>query len=70
MALSCKQRLNLGMLAFERRKRTRERIENLLSYDIDFYRFKNGRLNVSKMARCAGVSRAALTRYLWQRGLL
>ncbi|WP_195836285.1 hypothetical protein [Campylobacter portucalensis] len=56
MALSYKQRLNLSMLAFERRKRTRERIENLLSYDIDFYRFKNGRLNVSKIARCAGVS--------------
>ncbi|ERJ25434.1 hypothetical protein UNSWCS_1547 [Campylobacter concisus UNSWCS] len=45
------------------------KLNNVLSYDLSFYRFKNGKLNVSKLARCSGLSRGFLEKHLWFRGL-
>lgn len=42
----------------------------VLEYDLSFYALKNGRLNVAKIARCAGFSRAFVSRELRNRGLI
>ena len=68
--MSAKQREHLRNLAIKRHENALFRLKNAPGYDLSFYRFKNGKLNVSKMARCAGVSRQILSNYLWQRGLL
>ena len=51
-------------------KKTEMRIEQVFSYDLEFYKFKNGRINVAKMVRCTGLSRDTLNRELYIRGLL
>lgn len=68
--MTTKQRIHLNNLHEKKRASYQAKLNNVLSYDLGFYRFKNGKLNVSKMARCAGVSRQILSNYLWQRGLL
>ncbi|WP_241259203.1 MULTISPECIES: hypothetical protein [Campylobacter] len=45
------------------------RLKNALSYDMSFYCFKNGKLNISKLARCTGLSRAFVEREMWKKGL-
>ena len=51
--------------------RVENAFNNLMSYgNLSFYKFKNGRLNVSLMSRVSGLSRAYLTKRLWQKGLI
>ena len=38
--------------------------------ELDFYRFKNGKINISKMSRCMGLSVRFVRFKLEQRGLL
>lgn len=67
--MTTKQRIHLDNLVAKRKAEAIARLQNVLSYDIDFYRFKNGKLNVSKLARCAGLSRGFVERELWKKGL-
>ncbi|WP_103602109.1 hypothetical protein [Campylobacter concisus] len=67
--MSFKQREHLRNLAIKRHENALFRLKNTLSYDLSFYRFKNGKLNVSKLARCSGLSRGFLEKHLWFRGL-
>ena len=64
-----RQRIHIAHLARKRRIAALDRLNNAISYDLNFYRFKNGKLNVSKLARCAGVSRGFAARELERRGL-
>lgn len=67
--MSTKQREHLKNLAIKRHENALFRLKNALGYDLSFYRFKNGKLNVSKLARCSGLSRGFLEKHLWFRGL-
>ena len=67
--MSFKQREHLRNLAIKRHENALFRLKNALGYDLSFYRFKNGKLNVSKLARCSGLSRGFLEKHLWFRGL-
>ena len=67
--MSAKQREHLKNLAIKRHENALFRLKNALGYDLSFYRFKNGKLNVSKLARCSGLSRGFLEKHLWFRGL-
>ena len=67
--MSAKQREHLRNLAIKRHENALFRLENALGYDLSFYRFKNGKLNVSKLARCSGLSRGFLEKELWKKGL-
>ncbi|WP_253908197.1 hypothetical protein [Campylobacter sp. RM16188] len=68
-SLTTKQRMHIDNLVKRRRDLYQERLNSVLSYDLDYYRFKNGKLNISKMARCTGFSRSFLTKHLWFKGL-
>ncbi|WP_459888000.1 hypothetical protein [Campylobacter concisus] len=67
--MSAKQREHLRNLAIKRHENALFRLKNALGYDLSFYRFKNGKLNVSKLARCSGLSRGFLEKELWKKGL-
>ncbi|EJP75066.1 MULTISPECIES: hypothetical protein [Campylobacter] len=67
--MTTKQRIHLDNLATKRKAEAMARLQNALSYDMGFYKFKNGKLNVSKLARCAGLSRGFVERELWRLGL-
>lgn len=67
--MTAKQKIHLNNLHAKKRESYQARLNNVLSYDLSFYRFKNGKLNVSKLARCSGLSRGFLEKYLWFRGL-
>ena len=67
--MSIKQREHLRNLAIKRHENALFRLKNALGYDLSFYRFKNGKLNVSKLARCSGLSRGFLEKELWKKGL-
>ncbi|WP_107691856.1 hypothetical protein [Campylobacter concisus] len=67
--MSAKQREHLKNLAIKRHENALFRLKNALGYDLSFYRFKNGKLNVSKLARCSGLSRGFLEKELWKKGL-
>ena len=67
--MSAKQREHLRILAIKRHENALFRLKNALGYDLSFYRFKNGKLNVSKLARCSGLSRGFLEKELWKKGL-
>ncbi|MBR8466352.1 hypothetical protein KDE13_08400 [Campylobacter sp. faydin G-140] len=67
--MTTKQRIHINNLAQSKRAKAKAILDSALGYDLSFYRFKNGKLNVSKMARCMGVSRTTLTKYLWFKGL-
>lgn len=67
--MSAKQKEHLRNLAIKRHENALFRLKNALSYDLSFYRFKNGKLNVSKLARCSGLSRGFLEKELWKKGL-
>lgn len=67
--MSAKQKEHLRNLAIKRHENALFRLKNVLSYDLSFYRFKNGKLNVSKLARCSGLSRGFLEKELWKKGL-
>ena len=67
--MSAKQREHLRNLAIKKHENAIFKLKNVLGYDLSFYRFKNGKLNVSKLARCSGLSRGFLEKYLWFRGL-
>ncbi len=67
--MSAKQREHLKNLAIKRHENALFRLKNVLGYDLSFYRFKNGKLNVSKLARCSGLSRGFLEKELWKKGL-
>ncbi|WP_103604066.1 hypothetical protein [Campylobacter concisus] len=67
--MSFKQREHLRNLAIKRHENALFRLKNALGYDLSFYRFKNGKLNVSKLARCSGLSRGFLEKELWKKGL-
>ena len=67
--MSFKQREHLKNLAIKRHENALFRLKNALGYDLSFYRFKNGKLNVSKLARCSGLSRGFLEKELWKKGL-
>ena len=67
--MSFKQREHLKNLAIKRHENALFRLKNVLGYDLSFYRFKNGKLNVSKLARCSGLSRGFLEKELWKKGL-
>ncbi len=64
-----RQRIHIANLARKRRIAALDRLNNAISYDLSLYRFKNGKLNVSKLARCAGISRKFAERELWRKGL-
>ncbi|MCI6989416.1 MAG: hypothetical protein MR902_07645 [Campylobacter sp.] len=68
--MSTKQRIHLELLHERKKAKFKARLDNALNYDLDFYRFKNGRINISKMSRCAGISRAILASELWKKGLI
>ena len=68
--MSAKQREHLRILAIKRHENALFRLKNALGYDEDFYKFKNGRLNVAKLARCTGVSEKFARRELDIRGLI
>ena len=63
------QIINLDNIHAKKRESYQARLNNVLSYDLSFYRFKNGKLNVSKLARCSGLSRGFLEKELWKKGL-
>lgn len=67
--MSAKQKIHLNNLHAKKRSLYQARLNNVLSYDLSFYRFKNGKLNVSKLARCSGLSRGFLEKELWKKGL-
>ena len=67
--MSFKQREHLRNLAIKRHENALFRLKNALGYDLSFYRFKNGKLNVSKLARCSGLSRGFLEKELWKKVL-
>lgn len=67
--MTFKQRLHLQNLHEQKRAKYQATLNNALSYDLDFYRFKNGKLNVSKMARYMGVSHAWLEKELYKKGI-
>lgn len=67
--MSAKQREHLKNLAIKRHENALFRLKNALGYDLSFYRFKNEKLNVSKLARCSGLSRGFLEKELWKKGL-
>ena len=67
--MTTKQKNHLDNLHAKKRALYQARLNNVLSYDLSFYHFKNGKLNVSKLARCSGLSRGFLEKYLWFRGL-
>ena len=67
--MTTKQKIHLDNLHEKKRASYQAKLNNVLSYDLGFYRFKNGKLNVSKLARCSGLSRGFLEKYLWFRGL-
>ena len=67
--MTTKQRIHLDNLATKRKAEAMARLQNALSYDMSFYKFKNGKLNISKLARCAGLSRAFIEREMWKKGL-
>lgn len=64
-----RQRIHIVNLGHKRRIAALDRLNNAISYDLSFFRFKNGKLNISKLARCAGVSRKFAERELWRKGL-
>ncbi|EAI4071354.1 hypothetical protein APU49_08475 [Campylobacter jejuni] len=45
-------------------------LEAILGYDLEFYKMKNGRLNITKMSKISGLSRSFLSRELFKRGLI
>ena len=67
--MTTKQRIHLNNLHEKKRASYQAKLNNVLSYDLSFYRFKNGKLNVSKLARCSGLSRRFLEKELWKKGL-
>lgn len=67
--MTTKQKIHLNNLHAKKRASYQAKLNNVLSYDLSFYRFKNGKLNVSKLARCSGLSRGFLEKHLWFRGL-
>ncbi|WP_148817176.1 hypothetical protein [Campylobacter concisus] len=67
--MTTKQRIHLNNLHEKKRASYQAKLNNVLSYDLGFYRFKNGKLNVSKLARCSGLSRGFLEKELWKKGL-
>ena len=67
--MTTKQRIHLNDLHAKKRASYQAKLNNVLSYDLSFYRFKNGKLNVSKLARCSGLSRGFLEKELWKKGL-
>ena len=67
--MTTKQKNHLDNLHEKKRASYQAKLNNVLSYDLSFYRFKNGKLNVSKLARCSGLSRGFLEKHLWFRGL-
>ena len=67
--MTTKQRIHLDNMVAKRKAEAIVRLQNALSYDMSFYKFKNGKLNVSKLARCAGLSRGFVERELWRLGL-
>ena len=64
-----KQHVHIANLARKKHIAAFERLHSAIGYDLSFYRFKNGKLNVSKLARCAGISRKFAERELWRKGL-
>lgn len=67
--MTTKQRIHLNNLHEKKRALYQAKLNNVLSYDLSFYRFKNGKLNVSKLARCSDLSRGFLEKELWKKGL-
>jgi len=67
--MTTKQRIHLNNLHAKKRASYQAKLNNVLNYDLSFYRFKNGKLNVSKLARCSGLSRGFLEKELWKKGL-
>lgn len=67
--MTTKQKIHIDNLATNKKALYQARLNDIINYDLSFYRFKNGKLNISKMARCIGVSRTCLTKYLWFRGI-
>ena len=64
-----RQHLHIANLSRKKRITALDRLNNAIGYDLSFYRFKNGKLNISKLARCAGLSRGFTARELERRGL-
>lgn len=67
---SIKQNIHLEILNERKRREFLERLKNAISYDLDFYKFRNGRINISKMSRCTGICESVLSRELYKRGIL
>ncbi|MBE3606106.1 hypothetical protein CCAL13119_03900 [Campylobacter sp. RM13119] len=67
--MTTKQQIHIDNLHANKRALYQARLNNILNYDLSFYRFKNGKLNISKMARCSGLSRGFLEKELWRLGL-
>ena len=67
--MTTKQKIHLDNLRAKKRASYQARLNNVLNYDLSFYCFKNGKLNVSKLARCSGLSRGFLEKELWKKGL-
>ncbi|MCI6988347.1 MAG: hypothetical protein MR902_02095 [Campylobacter sp.] len=62
--LSTKQRIHLELLNERKKAKFKARLDDAIEYDLDFYKFKNGRINVAKMSRCTGISKSVLTKEL------
>lgn len=67
---SVRQNIHLEMLNERRKREFDKRLRNALNYDLEFYKFKNGKINVSKMSRCIGICESVLSRELYKRGIL
>lgn len=69
---SVKQNIHLEILNRRRNAEFNERLKNAISYDLKFYEFRqcSGKINISKMSRCTGISRSVLRRELYKRGIL
>ena len=54
-----------------KKSRAQKRFENFLSYgNLDFYKKKDGSLNIARIVRTSGISREVVRRELDKRGLL
>lgn len=68
---SVRQNIHLEILNRRRNAEFNKRFKNAINYDLKFYEFKcGGKINISKMSRCTGISRGVLSRELYKRGVL
>ena len=60
-----------GQQKMTNKEKAEQTFNNLLEYgNLKFYKFKNGKFNISKISRVSGLSRKFIGFKLWQKGLI